>query len=347
MNIAVLNTQIPYSAGGAEQLAGDLVDALSERGHRVTLITVPFKWYPQQAMLDSIVACKLLDVSEFNNVRIDKAIALRFPVWLMQHDDMALWLLHQHRSAYDLWDTDYSDLAGMRDSERVRDLIRREDNAAIGSCERVYAISRNVADRLQQYNGLDAGVLYPPPRNMDKFHFEQFGDFFFFPSRINPLKRQALVIEALAHTREAVKVCFAGMPDSDDYFETLRQRAEELGVTSRIEWLGHVSEQEKIALYANCKMVIFPPVNEDYGYITPEAMLSSKGVITLEDSGGSLEFVVHNESGAVLPADARALGAEMDRIWSDERIVRAYGEGARARVAEINLDWDSVIGHLL
>ena len=37
--------------------------------------------------------------------------------------------------------------------------------------------------------------------------------------------------------------------------------------------------------------VIFPPLDEDYGYVTLEAMLAAKPVITCTDSGGPLEFV--------------------------------------------------------
>ena len=150
MNIAVLNAQIPLCTGGAEVLAEDLIQALAERGHRPALVTVPFKWYPQQSLIDSMLACKLLDISEFNGVRIDKVIALKFPMWLIEHDDMSLWILHQHRSAYELWDTQYNDLASMPDGHRVRDLIHREDSRAIASRERVFTISQHVTDRLQK-----------------------------------------------------------------------------------------------------------------------------------------------------------------------------------------------------
>jgi glycosyltransferase involved in cell wall biosynthesis len=156
-----------------------------------------------------------------------------------------------------------------------------------------------------------------------------------------------LVVEALAFTTPDIKVVFVGQADDSNYHETLKQRAEELGVTDRITWLGHVSEQEKFDLYAGCHMVLFPTFDEDYGYIAPEAMLSSKGVITLEDSGGALEFVLHDETGCVARPEAEALAHEMDRTWANRPLARTYGENANTRVSSMNISWDKVVECLI
>ena len=55
--------------------------------------------------------------------------------------------------------------------------------------------------------------------------------------------------------------------------------------------------------------MIFPPADEDYGYIALEAFLSKKPVVTCSDSGGPLEFVVDGENGRVVAPDGTALGA--------------------------------------
>ncbi len=270
---------------------------MNAAGHNAEILTLPFKWYPQQTLVNTILASKLMDISNFNGINIDKVIALKFPMWLLPHPDMSLWILHQHRAAYDLWDSNLSDLAAMPDGKALRDLIRREDGSAIPRCKGIYTISHNVSARLKQYNKIDSDVLYPPPRAMDRFRVDSYGDYFFFPSRITPIKRQELVVEALAHVPEPVKVVFAGEPDSPQYMERLGRRVKELGVQDKVEWRGRISEEEKFDLYANALMVIFPPVDEDYGYVTPEAMLSSKAVLTLDDSGGATEFVVNEQTG--------------------------------------------------
>lgn len=347
MNVLVLNTQIPYCYGGAEVLAEDLQQQLSIAGHNAAILTLPFKWYPQQTLVNTILASKLMDISNFNGVNIDKVIALKFPMWLIPHPDMSLWILHQHRAAYDLWDSNLSDLAAMPDGKALRDLIRREDNSAIGRSKRIYTISRNVSARLKRYNSMDSDVLYPPPRAMDRFHVESYGDYFFFPSRINPIKRQELVVEALAYVPEPVKVVFAGEPDSPRYMERLKKRVKELKVQDKVEWRGRVSEQEKFDLYARALMVIFTPVDEDYGYVTPEAMLSSKAVLTLEDSGGATEFVVNEQNGLLVQPDARSLAMAISRVWNDRAEAQRLGDNARRHVDGLDLSWGKIIGSLL
>ena len=347
MNVLILNTQVPFCYGGAEVLAEDLQAQLAIAGHRAEILTLPFKWYPQKTLANTILAAKLMDISNFNGVTIDRVIALKFPMWLIPHPAMSLWILHQHRAAYDLWDSQLSDLAAMPDGRALRDMIRREDTAAIQSCSAVYTISRNVTGRLKQYNNIASEVLYPPPRSLDQFRVDSYGDYFFFPSRITPIKRQELVIEALAHVPEPVKVVFAGEADSPIYLEKLIRRADELGVSSRVEWRGRISEEEKFELYANALMVIFTPLDEDYGYVTPEAMLSSKAVLTLEDSGGATEFVQHDRNGLTVQADPRAMALAISRVWSDRSEAERLGTAARRRIDEIDLSWGKIIEGLL
>ncbi len=347
MNVLILNTQVPFCYGGAEVLAEDLQAQLKAAGHRAEVLTLPFKWYPQQTLANTIVASKLMDISNFNGVTIDKVIALKFPMWLIPHPQMSLWILHQHRAAYDLWDSSLSDLAGMPDGKALRDMIRREDTAAIQACAGVFTISQNVTGRLKQYNNISSEVLYPPPRSMERFRVDSYGDFFFFPSRITPIKRQELVIEALVHVAEPVKIVFAGEADSPHYLDSLKKRAQELGVSDKIEWRGRVSEEEKFDLYANALMVIFTPVDEDYGYVTPEAMLSSKAVLTLEDAGGATEFVQHDKNGLIVQADTREIALAISRVWNDRSEALRLGAAARERVEEIDLSWDKILENLL
>jgi glycosyltransferase involved in cell wall biosynthesis len=347
MNVLILNTQVPFCYGGAEVLAEDLQAQLAIAGHRAEILTLPFKWYPQQTLVNTILATKLMDVSNFNGMNIDKVIALKFPMWLIPHPGMSLWILHQHRAAYDLWDSRLSDLAGMPDGRALRDMIRREDTAAIQECKAVYTISRNVTGRLKQYNNIASEVLYPPPRSLERFRVDSYGDYFFFPSRITPIKRQELVIEALVHVPEPVKVVFAGEADSPLYLEKLKKRTQELGVSNKVEWRGRISEEEKFDLYAHALMVIFTPVDEDYGYVTPEAMLSSKAVLTLEDAGGAAEFVQHDKNGLTVQADPRVMALAISRVWNDRAEAERLGAAARQRIEEIDLSWEKIVESLL
>ena len=121
----------------------------------------------------------------------------------------------------------------------------------------------------------------------------------------------------------------------------------ELKLGDRVEWLGMVSEEQKRDLYANCLGVIFPPVDEDYGYVTLEAMLSSKPVITCSDSGGPLEFVVDRQTGLVADPTPESLAQAMDALWADRRDAVAMGEAGRARYEDLKISWKNVVEKLL
>ena len=97
---------------------------------------------------------------------------------------------------------------------------------------------------------------------------------------------------------------------------------------------------------AACLAVFFAPVDEDYGYVTLEAFLAAKPVLTCADSGGPLEFVVHERNGFILPSeDWAAAASAIDRLFRDRALCRSLGEAGRAAVRPIT--WDHAISRLL
>src|SRR5262249_49974418 len=66
MRIAVCMPQVPFERGGTEIFADGLVNALREHGHETELVTVPFKWYPQEQVLTQAFVWRLLDLEEAN-----------------------------------------------------------------------------------------------------------------------------------------------------------------------------------------------------------------------------------------------------------------------------------------
>src|ERR1700712_2602 len=112
MRVGILTVQIPFIAGGAELHARSLRAALQEAGHQAEIISVPFQWFPPDRIVPQILAGRLLDITASSGMSIDRVIGLKFPAYLMEHPDKVLWILHQHRAAYDLWDHGFGDLQG-------------------------------------------------------------------------------------------------------------------------------------------------------------------------------------------------------------------------------------------
>jgi glycosyltransferase involved in cell wall biosynthesis len=347
MRILIATVQVPFVRGGAEILAEGLQTALRRAGHDAETIAIPFKWYPPERILDHMLACRLLDLTESCGNRVDQVIALKFPAYLIPHPNKVIWALHQHRTAYELWSHELGDLIRFPNGAQVRDAIQQADLNCIPEAKQVFTISANVARRLKEHCAIDSEPLYHPPRDAELFHCETAESYLFFPSRLGRTKRQALVIEALARTRHEVRVCFAGIADEASYASELHELARVRGVATRVQWLGAVTEERKRRLYARAIAVVFPPVDEDYGYVTLEAMLSSKAVITCTDSGGPLEFIRSGETGLVADPTPEALALGLDRLWDNPTLTREWGRAARREYDQREISWDNVIRRLV
>ena len=343
MRLLIVTIQVPFVHGGAEMHADGLQAALAAAGHEVEQVRLPFKWYPPDRIPQHILAARLYDVTESSGRPIDRVIGLKFPAYLVPHPNKVLWILHQHRAAYDLWGGPLCDLWDKPNGREIRDAVRAADRAFIPEARAVYANSRTVADRLRHFCDLDAEPLYHPPPAAEKFTSAPAEDFLYLPSRIEPAKRQLLVIEALGLCREPVRVRFSGLAIDAGYRQRMTTRIDELDLAGRIDWRGVVSEEEKRDSYARSLGVLFPPVDEDYGYVTLEAMLARKPVITCTDSGGPLEFVVDGATGLVATPTPEALAAAMDRLWEDRGQAARWGEAGRAHYDARRINWQHVV----
>lgn len=346
MKIVIANAQVPFVSGGAEVLAGDLQKALISHGHEVELVKIPFKWYPPERIPEHILACRLLDLTESCGYGIDLLIGLKFPAYYIKHANKVLWILHQHRPAYDLWGTIFQDIPDSPAGMQIRNCIINADNNFLPEARKIFTISKNVSNRLKKFNNIDSIPLYPPLYNPQRFFCNDFGDYIFYPSRISVLKRQELAVESMKYTKTDVKLILAGRPDSEYNLNNINQHINDNKLTDRVKIITDMSEDEKIKLYSNSLGVLFIPYDEDYGYITLEAFYSRKPVITAKDSGGPLEFV-DNNNGFVVPPDPVAIADAMDQLYKNKQMAKVMGESGYEKLLDLNLSWDSVVKALL
>src|SRR5205085_5844301 len=108
--------------------------------------------------------------------------------------------------------------------------------------------------------------------------------------------------------------------------QTLAATAAESGVADRVRFTGAIDDQQLVDLYAGALAVAFPPYDEDYGYITLEAFLARKPVITTSDAGGPLEFVEDGVTGLVTEPRSEAIGAAISRLAADRRLAGSLGD---------------------
>ena len=340
--ILVCEAQVPFVHGGAEVHVRELVRELRARGHLAELVSVPFKWYPKEEILPHAAAWRLLDLSESNGRAVDLVIASKFPTYFVRHPHKVAWLIHQYRAAYELCGTPYSDFAHTELDVGLRDTLIRLDTEMLRECQAVFTNARNTADRLARYNGLAATPLYHPPRLAPRLAPGPYGDYVLSIGRIESVKRVDLIVHAMARVDAPLRLIVVG---DGTQRANVEREAHDAGIADRVTFLGSVDDDALLRLYAGALAVIYPPYDEDFGYVTLEAFLARKPVITCSDSGGPNEFVIDATNGFVCDPDAAALAAAINRLAGDRRLAAALGDAGCAAARRIT--WDGVIERLL
>jgi glycosyltransferase involved in cell wall biosynthesis len=338
MRIAVCRPQVPFVRGGAELMADALVAELRARGHEAEIVSVPFKWHPGTRVLDQAFLWRLVDLTEADRRPIDRVIATKFPAYCVRHPNKVAWVLHQFRQAYDY---DRTALGQFSESPKDRATIRaleRLDRISLGEARKVFATSRNVADRLARSVGIEAPVLPHPPQQL-AYHTAEPEDFVLSVNRLDPAKRIDLLIEA-AYLNPELRVVIVG--DGPD-----RRRLERAAGTlnGRIEFTGRIDDERLADLYARCLAVYYAPVDEDFGMVPYEAFLSEKPVITTHDAGGPLEIVHDHETGLVVEPNPGPIAIAYDELARNVENAKAWGRAGKA-IAE-RVTWDACIDALL
>jgi glycosyltransferase involved in cell wall biosynthesis len=336
--VLVCTAQVPFASGGAERHAEGLVREIVAFGHEAELVRLPFKWYPRAEILTSALAWRLLDLSEADGKRVDLVIPMKFPSYLVRHENKVVWLIHQFRQAYDRFGTAESDFTASPEDTRWRELIAESDRTGLTEARKIFTNARNTADRLARFNGIEAEALYHPPPLAGRYRTEAPSGFALAAGRLDAWKRMDLAIGAAAAGKFRLVIAGDGAE---------RARLEALATKSGadVRFAGRVSDDELLGLYATSSVVIFPPADEDYGYIALEAFLSKKPVVTCRDSGGPLEFVVDGENGRVVAPDADALAEATRALIADPQKSREFGERGFERVREIR--WENAVRALL
>jgi glycosyltransferase involved in cell wall biosynthesis len=161
-------------------------------------------------------------------------------------------------------------------------------------------------------------------------------------SRLTPLKRADLLIEALAQAEASgIRAVVAGDGDDRDRLEALAAR---LGLTGRVTFAGRLSDAQLVDHLARCRAVCFPPFEEDYGFVTAEAFASRKAVITCRDSGGPAELVGDCVNGFICDPTPQSLASALRRVTDDVTVAEKLGAAAYAAGAQLN--WANTVAQL-
>ncbi len=340
MKILVVNNMVPGMRGGAEELADQLVLHLRKAGHESELLRVPFTWEPADRIINEMLMCRNMQLSN-----VDRVIAMKFPAYMIPFPEKVLWLAHQYRQAYDLWDAGQSNIPDTPHGRQIRAAIVEADNAAFEPVKDIYVVGRTVQERLQKYNGLQSTILRAPLNDEDMYTGGDHGDYIFAGGRINSGKRQHRLIEAMAKAGGKGRLIIAGPADTPGDADRLRKLVEEHQLGDRVTLDIGFLPRQKIADYANGALACayLPFAEDSYGYVTMEACQARKAVLTVNDSGDLTELIHDGVHGRVCDDDLEQLGAALAGLFANRARTIEMGQAAYAHWTGKNINWAATV----
>lgn len=181
--------------------------------------------------------------------------------------------------------------------------------------------------------GLDPGTYPAVDQEVHKRLEARVGrDFFLFLGVLRYYKGLHILLDAVAGTDLPVVIAGAGAEES-----ALRARAADLGLDN-VRFLGHVSEEEKVALFDLARAVVFPSHlrSEAFGVALLEGAMFGKPLISTEIGTGTSYINIHGETGWVVPPnDSRSLRQAMSSLARDNELASRLGQGACERYRRV------------
>jgi phosphatidylinositol alpha-mannosyltransferase len=197
------------------------------------------------------------------------------------------------------------------------------------------AVSKDAVELAHRYIGGDYEVLFngielaryenAPNRSREKA--------IFFCGRHEPRKGLGVLLEA--HDRLPHDVTLWIASDGPET-EELKQK---FPASARIEWLGRISDEEKLDRLARAAVFCAPSLRgESFGIVLLEAMAAGTPVVAC-DIDGYRNVATHGEDALLVPpGDSDALASALARIVVDSRLAASLTDAGRLRAQSFSMD---------
>jgi glycosyltransferase involved in cell wall biosynthesis len=216
-------------------------------------------------------------------------------------------------------------------SRRDRFVFRTMVPRSVRRAARVLAVSESTKRDLIEHYGVSEEKIVVTPNGVDSVfrpdgHRRDGAPYALFVGTLQPRKDPIAALEALALVGGDLRLILVG-PDKGSGDEA-RRAASKLGLNGRVEFAGHVEQQELAELYRGAACLVFPSRYEGFGLPVVEAMASGTPVVAT--ATGSIPEIAGDAAVLVEPGDPVALAGGIERALADrERLVRAGLERAR------------------
>src|ERR1700694_75396 len=164
-----------------------------------------------------------------------------------------------------------------------------------------------------------------------------------FLGRLSAKKSPDLLLQAFAElsgrsTGTPMRLVFAG-PDEGGVKSELEQMATQLGVRSKVQFVGPIFGDTKWAAYRDADVFVLPSQNENFGNTAAEAVAAGTPVIVTEQCGIAPRLV--DEAGLVVRHDRAALSRALERILREAELRARLAAGCA--VVTSRLGWEEPV----
>ena len=216
----------------------------------------------------------------------------------------------------------------------------------IKSASAIHVTAAKELDELKQFNfSLPASRIVPVGIDMldydlpeDAQSASDFGRFALYLGRISWKKGLDRLIKAWINISD-VTLLIAGNDEEGDQGK-LEALATEIGVSSRIRFIGMVQGSWKWDLYRKAEAFILPSLSENFGISVLEAMSMGCPVVVTPEVGLAVA-VSESDAGMVVAGDPDTLGREVKLLLADVERRRRLGDNGR-RLASTAYSWQHI-----
>lgn len=155
--------------------------------------------------------------------------------------------------------------------------------------------------------------------------------------RLDPQKNQALALQVLARLPDSHHLLLLGACTDSQYLESLKQMAQQLGVSQRVHGWEAASGQSLVDAYAACDVFFLPSVHEPFGIVVLEAWAAGKPVLASR-VGGLVDLVEEGVTGWLFPSNQAEAAVQMLQNMGDGQEVA----GRALAHCQQNYDWKTL-----
>lgn len=330
-SVAIVTTRACNgTTGGAERLYDGLVEAFRAAGWE----TVEFPIFFDESSVTSILE-GYAETQRLNLLSFDLVVSTKAPTYAIWHPNHVCWLVHTIRVFYDRFNDEFPDPAPWALDGRSK-IQALDSNFLTQPGLRRYSIGKTVSDRLQHFSKLTSKPIHPPHPDAGSFDkSDEDSGYLFTASRLHGWKRLDLLIEAVRQMDNPCELRIAGDGPERDNLE--RSCAD----LPNVHFLGRIDDSELRRQYAGARAIPFIPISEDYGYITVEAFLTGKPVITVSDAGEVAEIVRQSGGGVVADPNPQSLARALNEVCAFPKMTRELGNSGYAWATQ--LQWSAIV----